>query len=570
MRSALIAAAALFAVTLATYSGVGQLGWHARDDEDYVLRAEWISQGISREGVVRVFAAPHLSNWHPLTSLSHMLDSELFGRDPGPPHRVNAWLHALNAVLLFAALRALCGSLTPSLFAAALFALHPLAVETVAWISERKNLLSTGFGFAALWCWAGWAQRRSLAAYLGSLGLLALSLLSKGMLVSFPFLLLLFDVWPLRRLPPLAALLPLLREKLPFFTLAGASAVVTWWAQGTALWEPAPLAGRLARAMLAYAAYVGHALWPAQLVVHYPYLREVGALDVAGASSFVLAASAAALAALRRWPFVAVGWFFFLGTLVPVIGLVQVGTQSGADRYMYLPIAGLAIVFVWGAHALLPAKGRPGEAVLGLVFLVVLVACAQQTRRYLAYWHSDLVLYGRAVEHTRDNYAALGIQCALLGRHGRIDEALAACREAVRLEPNLASSRHELGVWLLRAGDPEAADAHLEVAARLAPDRRGVLLDLGRARERIGDAEGAAEAFSAGVARAPGDDTLNALAGPYRSAVALDVLAAALADRGHFDEARLRAREAERLALEAGDTALARAIAARASRYSER
>jgi hypothetical protein len=492
----LAAAAALFAATLAPYWGVGELGWHARDDPEYVVNAEWIAQGITPEGLVRIFAAPHSSNWHPLTWFSHMLDCELFGLDPGPPHRVNAWIHAANAVLLFGALLALTGSLTPSLFVAALFAVHPLGVETVAWISERKNLLSTGFGFAAIWCWAAWVKRKSLSGYLGALGLLVLSLLSKGMLVTFPFVLLLFDVWPLRRLHERRDLGPLLIEKLPFFALAVAFSVATWLAQGSSLWEPAPLGGRFARAMLAYAGYFAHALWPAQLLVHYPYARAIEPGAVVGASVFVVTSSALALACLRRWPFVAVGWFFFLGTLVPVLGLVQVGTQGMADRYMYLPLVGLGIVFVWGSHALVPARARVAEAVLGLVFIAVIVGCVQQTRRYLGYWQSDLVLYTRAVERADDNYSALAIHCALLGREDRLDEALASCREAVRLEPNMASARHQLGVTLVRKGEPREAALHLAAAARLAPKRRNVFRDLGHALERSGDAEGAAAAYA--------------------------------------------------------------------------
>lgn len=572
MAFRLIAAAALFLATLATYGGVGSLGWHARDDEDYVLRAEWISQGVSGEGLVRVFSAPHLSNWHPVTSLSHMLDSEFFGPDPGPPHRLNAILHALNAVLLFAALCALTQSLTPSLFAAALFAVHPLGVETVAWISERKNLLSAGFGFGALWCWAAWAQRRSLGGYLGALGLLALSLLSKAMLVTFPFALLLFDVWPLQRLrldrTALASLRPLLVEKLPFFLLAAVFSVVTWLAQGSALWHPVSLAGRVARGMLAYAVYVQHVLWPSQLVVHYPYLPEVETAAVIGATIFVVGASGAALACLRRWPFVAVGWFFFLGTLVPVSGLVQVGTQAMADRYMYVPIVGLAIVLVWGAHALVPSRGRGAEALLGILFAAVLIGCVHQTRRYLDYWQSDLVLYTRAVEHATDNHVALTIRCALLGREGRSAEAVASCREAVRIEPGMASARHELGVRLIEADEPAAALEHLDAAARLAPERRYVLFDLGRAYESTGESDKAAQAYARQLMRTPSDDALELMSGPHRSAVTLDVKAAALADRGRLGEARAAAREAESLARASGDETLADAIADRASRYS--
>ena len=561
-------------MTLAAYSGVGSLGWHARDDEEYVLRAEWISRGVSREGIVRVFSAPHLSNWHPVTSLSHMLDSEFFGPDPGPPHTLNAILHALNAVLLFAALCALTRSLVPSVFVAGLFALHPLGVETVAWISERKSLLSTGFGFAAVWCWAGWARRRSLAGYLASLGLFCLSLLSKGMLVTFPFMLLLFDVWPLRRLrlerrAAVTALGPLLVEKLPFFAIAGAISVVTWLSQGTALWQPVSLGGRLGRAMLAYAGYLEHVLWPAQLVVHYPYLLEVDAAAVLAASALVAVASAAALACVRRWPFVTVGWFLFLGTLVPVLGLVQVGTQAMADRYMYVPIVGLSIIFVWGSHALVRSRSRAREALLGLLMVAVLVACAHQTRRYLAYWQSDRVLFERAILHTTDNHVALTIGCALLGREGRVAEAVAACREAVRIEPKMGSAQHELGVSLLRAGHAAEAARHLDIAARLTPGRRNVFFDLGRARERSGDPAEAARAYARQLAWTPGDESLALLSGPYRSPAALDVLAAALADRGRFDEALRRAREAERLAREAGDEALARAIAGRAARYVE-
>ncbi len=591
----------LVAGVFAVYSGVAEHGWHARDDAHYVRSVEWIRGGVTAEGIVRAFSAPHALNWQPVTWISHMLDAELLGPRPGRLHAVNVALHALNAALLFGALYALTGALGRSACVAALFAFHPLAVESVAWIAERKNLLSTGFGFGALWCWAGWARRRSRSAWLGSLALFALSLMSKPMLVTFPFVLLLFDVWPLGRLPvdrkpDAATLRPLGLEKLPFFVLAGVFCAVTLAVQQRAMWEPVSLAGRLGRAMVAYAGYVQHAVWPAGLVAHYPYLRELDVVAALGAALGILAVSGGALLVLRRWSFVAVGWFLFLGTLVPVIGVIQVGTQSMADRYMYLPIVGLGIVSVWGVDALFGGAGRVRVALLTALAILVLAASAHQTRRYLSYWRSDLVLFARAIRLTTDNHVALTITCSLLGKRGRLDDAVKACRKAVRIEPNMASARQELATWLLRTDAADEAIGHLTIAARLRPERPNVLFQLGDALERTGNRDEAIQVYTLQLERAPDHrgalrrlatlrivhpdpgrrDAQQALAlatrlceiTDYRNAGALDVLAAALAENGRFDEALSRARQAQDLARAAGHETLARSIASRAERYA--
>ncbi|MGH9361727.1 MAG: tetratricopeptide repeat protein, partial [Thermoanaerobaculia bacterium] len=349
-------------LTVLVFAPVVRHDFVSLDDPAYVTGNAQVRRGLTAEGFRWAWGNEVAGNWHPLTMLSHMLDAELHGLDPGGHHLTSLLLHAANAVLLFVLLRRLTGAAGRSAAVAALFAVHPLHVESVAWIAERKDVLSAFFFFLALLAWSGYARRPSSWRYLLALLAFALGLLAKPMVVTLPLVLLLLDVWPLGRLPLAAAaerrraLGPLLREKLPFVLLALGAAAVALVTQREAM---SPLAAlslgrRIANALLAYAAYLSDTVWPRGLAVFYPLPGALPAWRVALAAVLLAALTALALARLHRSPWLAVGWLWFVGMLLPVIGLLQVGSQARADRYTYLPSIGLFVALVWEVAARVP------------------------------------------------------------------------------------------------------------------------------------------------------------------------------------------------------------------------
>ena len=370
--------AALALAVLAVYAPVRSFPFVVYDDKAYVSENPAVLGGLSREGVIWAFTHSEQGNYVPLTWLSHMLDVELFGLDAGRHHTVNALLHLLTALLLFEALRRMTGAPAPSAFVALLFAVHPTHVESVAWVAERRDTLSAFFWMLTLLAYAGYAgpgRRRGLR-YAAVLAAFGLGLLAKPMLVTLPFVLLLLDFWPLRRASEGIGRLVL--EKVPLLALAGLTSAAAVWTQGAvgamATLEQLPLAARVANALLSYAAYLGKTLWPVDLAVFYPYALEMPLAKTAAALGLLVALSAAALLQWRSRPYLAVGWLWYLGTLLPVIGIVQIGSQSMADRYTYLPTIGIAIAIAWGAADL--ASGRPrARRALAAAAALALGAC---------------------------------------------------------------------------------------------------------------------------------------------------------------------------------------------------
>jgi hypothetical protein len=414
LKAALLALALALAVAAVFGRSVG-FEFLSLDDGVYVTDNEEVRAGLTVESVKWAFTTFRGGPWHPLTWLSHMLDVELFGLDPAGHHATNVAIHALTTALLFLALRALTGGLWSSAFAAALFALHPLRAESVAWVAERKDVIA-GLGFvAALLAYASYAQRGGALRISGVAAAMAFGLMGKPSVVTLPFVLLLLDVWPLRRVDPLEAPFPwrrlgaLAAEKLPLFALAAlasALSVVTQGAGGgVASSAEAPLAARLANMLLAYAAYLRKTLWPVDLAVFYPYPTEFPWLRVGAAAALVAGVSALALAQLRRRPWLAVGWFWFLGVLVPMIGLVQVGGQALADRYSYLPAIGLSLIAAAAASELAERGPRARAAVVAGCALAV-AASAAAAWRQVGTWRDNPTLYGHAVAVTEDNVVA--------------------------------------------------------------------------------------------------------------------------------------------------------------------
>jgi Flp pilus assembly protein TadD len=466
------AALGLAAAVFLVYGWVAGHELVAYDSRPYLTENPWVLRGLSLEGLRWAFTSAHAANWHPLTWLSLMLDVELFGLAPGLIALENVAWHAANAVLLFLALERMTGAAGRSLFVAALFALHPLHVESVAWIVERKDVLSAFFGLVSLLAWLRWTRgerRRDLAL---AVFLFALSLLAKPMLVTWPFVLLLLDRWPLRRSSLGARRLVL--EKLPFFTLAAGSAVATLLAQraGGAVQSLAnlPLASRLANAALAYAAYLAKTFWPVKLAFYYPHDAVRASGVTVGLACLGLAAATALAFRLRRAaPYLLVGWLFFLGTLVPVIGLVQVGGQAFADRYTYLPIVGVFVAVAWGARDL--ADRAPAlRPVLAPLAAAVLLALGFLAWRQVGTWKDSETLARHALAVTERNHVAHDVLGIAFVDAGRLPEAEAEFREALAIAPGDVMAASNLGAALQRQGRFVEAEAALRSALALTPE----------------------------------------------------------------------------------------------------
>jgi Flp pilus assembly protein TadD len=477
------------------------------DDNRYVTENPVVQAGLSWRGLGWAFTTLHASNWHPLTWLSHMLDVQLFGLNPGGHHLVNVAFHAANAALLFLVLARMTGARGRSAFVAILFAIHPLHVESVAWVAERKDVLSTFFGLLALGAYARYAERPSLRAYaLVALGFAA-SLLAKPMWVTFPLLLLLLDFWPLRRIEGRRPLGWLLLEKVPLLAFALASSVVTMVAQnhgGAMTGDQLGLGPRLGNAAISYAKYLGKTFWPEPLAIFYPHPGDAIPIAQAFAAGLLLCAlTAAALWQARRLPWLAVGWLWFLGTLVPVIGLVQVGGQAMADRYTYLPIVGLFIAIAWGAHHLL-GTWRNGLPLRAMAALTTVVLCAA-TWRQLGFWDDHDKLFHHTIEVTPDNAIAQATLAEGLRHEGRFDDALPHAEEAARINPYSAKHWNNLAMLHMDMGRLEQARDELLQSTKVEPAYALGWSNLGQVELDLGQLDAAIQAFQEAIRLAPED-----------------------------------------------------------------
>jgi tetratricopeptide (TPR) repeat protein len=506
----------LVLATAWVYSPVGDFGFVSYDDPEYVAENKVVRQGIGSAGLRWALRNPHHGNWHPLTSLSHMLDVEVFGLEPGAMHRVNVGLHLLNVLLLFALLWRATRSCWRSAAVAALFALHPLHVESVVWISERKDVLSTALALATAHAYLSYVRSPCARRYLLVLLLFAAGLLAKPMLVTWPFVLLLLDVWPLRRFdsvvgaeraPRRALLVRALLEKLPLFALSCILSVVALWAQrsGGALksTELHPLGERLANAVVSYVAYLRKSVWPTDLAVLYPYPESLSGWQVVGSAALLIAVTVACLRLRRRRPHAIVGWLWYLGTLVPVIGIVQVGAQPYADRYTYIPLIGLFIAVVWGLGGVVESRRRllPAAAVLAGVALVALSLLAS---RQVAVWQDSVSLYQHALRVTEKNailYNNLGI--ALVDQW-RYDEAIRVYAQGLAFRSDFMHVLHyNAGIAESRVGGHAEALVHFDGALRLDPGYEEVLFHKARSLAALGRLEEARQVLARVVELAP-------------------------------------------------------------------
>ncbi len=548
--------AALIAITLAVYAPVRHYDFVQIDDPVQVSENPQVAAGLTWSGVAWAFTSARAGYWMPLVWLSHMLDVRLYGMQPGPHHVTNLALHVACTLLLFGLLLSLTRATFRSAFVAALFAVHPLHVESVAWITERKDVLSTLFWMLTLLAYVSWARRGGWTRYMLVVALFALGLMAKPMLVTLPLVMLLLDVWPLGRVRLGAAFSEtgakagraggagggaggtwraLLWEKLPLFALAGAGAIVAFVTQqqsgAVSNLQVYPLGLRVENALVSYVAYIGKMLWPARLAVLYPHPASIPAAPVVGAVVVLAGISLIVMRLARRRPYLAVGWLWYLVTLLPVIGLVQVGVQAMADRFTYVPLIGLFIMAAWAVPDLLSRSSFARRAVPVVAALVV-VACAWSASAQVRYWQDSVTLWTRTTELTlnMDAYHAhmsLGTVlldksrldeaaghfseavrlnpgsaesqnglATVLQRQGRIDQAIVHYREALRLQPAVAEVHNNLGAMLAQQGRFDEAIVHLSEAARLKPDFELAHLNLALAFTRTGRMQEAQREFN--------------------------------------------------------------------------
>lgn len=540
-------ALALVVITVAAYAPVRHFNFVSFDDQVYVTNNPHVRAGLTWAGLVWAFTTDYAANWHPITWISHMLDVQIFGLNPGPHHVVNLVLHTINTLLLWLVFRRLTGSVVRSGFVAALFAVHPLHVESVAWVAERKDLLSTCFALLTIWAYAGYARRPGITRYAGALVLFGLGLMAKPMLVTLPFLLLLLDAWPLGRIagfapsggkPPGLNWGQVVREKIPFFILAILSSAVTVVAQhrggSISSLDVVPLGVRIPNAIVAYAVYIRQTILPADLAVLYPYPVSPPIAAAAAAFVMLVAATAVILRRARSLPYLAVGWFWFLGTLVPVIGLVQVGGQAHADRYTYFPLIGLFLAGVWGLADLARRTAIPRRGLIATAWGVIIV-CAVATRVQAGTWSDGITLWRRAVAVTTANSRAhvnLGTSYADAGRPA---EAAAEYRTALQIQPNLPQAHNNLGLALVKLRDPDEAIAQFREAVRLMPDYADARSNLANMLMDRGDVDEAIAQFTEAIRRRPAEAQFH------------NNLATAYAELGRMEDATREFLEAVRL-----------------------
>ena len=545
----------LVLATFIAYEPVRQNEFTSSDDRGYITKNPDVKAGLTYESIVWAFTSGHAANWHPLTWLSHMLDCELFGLEAFWHHLTNLWFHVANTLLLFWVLKRMTGAIWPSAFVAAAFALHPLHVESVAWAAERKDVLSGFFWMLTIAAYIRYAGRRG--RYLLVVLVFGLGLMAKPMLVTLPFVLLLLDYWPLGRLQlgrqSGARTFPqsesaggqrlsvghLVAEKIPLFVLAVVSSVITYIVQkhaGTVRTiESLPLNVRVANALVSYISYIGKMIYPRRLAVFYPHPgHSLPMWQVIVCFTVFAVVSLGIIYAAKRWRYLVVGWLWYLGTLVPVIGLVQVGAQAMADRYTYLPSIGIFIMVAWGGAELF-AKWHYRRIAPGISAGVVLVIMLICTRMQVRYWQNDFTLFGHALEVTKNNYVMHHSLGAVLQLQGKLDESISHYRQALQIKPNYAKAYNNLGTALQLQGKLDEAISHYRQALQIEPDDALTHNNLGAVLQSQGRLDEAITHFTKAVELNP------------NSASAHYVLAWALAKGGRTSEAVKHFKEALRL-----------------------
>jgi len=474
-RTKLIICLVLSVMVLISYWGVAGNGFIHYDDPAYVVENRHVKDGLTWEGLAWAFTASYVSNWHPLTWLSLMLDYELFGMNAGGYHWTNVILHGFAGLVLFLALGRMTGRLWCSGLVAGLFLVHPLHVESVAWVAERKDVLSGLFWMLGMWGYARYAERRSPGRYGWVLSFFVLGLLSKPMVVTFPFALLLLDYWPLGRMTGAIgkAVVPLVYEKIPLFILSAAASLVTFWVQkdwnAVASLSVMSLADRFIHVPIVYATYLKMTFWPFSLSAFYPYhgLPSLGTLILA--SLLLLALTILVISWRKRSPCLTTGWFWYLGTLVPVIGLIKVGSQAMADRYTYLPLVGIFMMLSFGLadgiSGLRQRKGLISVTVLSLVIIMMVLTILRVGK-----WRDSNTLFTDAISNTKENYLAHYMLGMVNVEQRDIHSSMKHYREAIRIRPSFVQAQNSLGHLMMVQGNGGEAAKQFEKALSIRPD----------------------------------------------------------------------------------------------------
>jgi tetratricopeptide (TPR) repeat protein len=513
------------------------------DDEIYVYENSAVAAGLSLHGIVWAFTHTVCYNWHPLTIISHMLDCQCYGLKPAGHHFTNVLLHTIAVILLFLNLRQMTGALWRSAFVAALFAIHPLRVESVAWVAERKDLLSGVFFMLTLGAYLCYVRRPSLARYLTVAVVFALGLMSKPMLVTLPFVLLLLDYWPLNRFAPTVSLKSkskdlsrrkgpsrfwrLVQEKIPLLILSTGACAATLLAQGHIIdpIEKLSLPWRVGNALVTLCVYARQMVWPLRLSAFYPHPQDnLSFWEIGLSTALLVAITTGALLWRRKRPYFLTGWFWYVGMLVPVIGIVQVGSQAHADRYTYLPQIGLYLLITW-AFADASASWRHGGVILKTVATIVLVIFVGCAWRQTSYWHDSLSLWTHALAVTSNNDTAHDALCDAFLREGKVDEAILHAQMAVDIRPDSSDAHNSLGVALSQRGRSDDALAQFEKVLKINPRRPRLHYNLATVLLQKGDIDGAIAHYQEELKIQP----------DY--AEAHNNLSTALARKGHLEEA---------------------------------
>ncbi len=549
-RRELLIGAGLIVVTLAVYGQVIGHQFINLDDDTYIYENPMVTAGLTTKGLVWAFTTFHAANWHPLTWLSHMLDAQMFGLNPGPHLPINVLFHILNSLLVFALLKDMTHRVWRSAMVAALFALHPMHVESVAWAAERKDVLSAFFGLLSLFAYMRYAKAASSSwkQFLPVTLSLALALMAKPMFVTWPFVMLLLDYWPLNRLEwrprdglnrLVRGLAPLAREKIPIFVLAAASIAITYLAQsrGGAVrqFADAPVLLRISNALVAYARYLVSLFWPRGLGVYYPFSPEgISPWQVAASLALVVGVTIVVIRAMEGRGYLITGWAWYLGTLIPVIGLVQVGGQSMADRYSYIPSVGLFVMVVWGVADLIGKRRLQyrATAVVAVIWLTILGSLAWVQ---VGYWRDSITLLRHTLLVAPDNLVVHYNLAHALEKQGNLNEAIAHLGDALRIKPDFFDALINIGVTLNDQRRSTEATNYLTRAVELQPGSSKAHLQLGIALAQSGSSDEALRHFYQALESAPSDPDVRTNLGLM------------LARQGKLPEAREQLNEALRL-----------------------
>jgi protein O-mannosyl-transferase len=497
----------LAAITLAVFWQVNQFDFISLDDSVYIKENTYIQSGITLEGISWAFSTTYAEFWHPLTWLSLMLDYQLFGLNAGGYHMNNLILHILSTLLLFWLFNRMTKAVWKSAFIAALFALHPMHVESVTWISERKDVLSAFFWMLTLCLYVYYTEKPLIRRYIPVLFSFACALMSKSIVVTLPMIMILLDYWPLSRCrigidsKKNNLIIWQLKEKMPFFILSAVFSVITLFAQPSV--KNIPLSYRLANAPVAFMTYLEKTFWPHDLAIFYPFSAQIPAWQVIGTSLLIIAITFVVIVMVKRLPYLFVGWMWYAIIILPVIGIIQIGNHSMADRYHYIPSVGIAVMLAWGIPSLIKSTEARKKLLFpaGIIFLTIM---AFLTWHQCGYWENNIKLFSHALQVTKDNYLAhysFGIALVYAGKN---EEALEHCNKAIRIKPDYANAYIGRGFVSYNTGQYEQALEDLNVAIRLQPNNANTYLNKGITYNKLRQFHMAIESYNKAIQIQPG------------------------------------------------------------------